>query len=125
MNWCMDQSVDIVMGINSVAILSALPHLPGNIRVMSRCANSFDHGYKITVSCYERLAGIIAQTPCQVHDRSENYGVAKNRLNLIPNGIEIAKFKDAALRPWGESSALRLGFLGRLEHNQKGVLFLQ
>jgi len=123
-DWCKGQGVDIVMGINSVAILSALPHLPGNIRVMSRCANSFDHGYQITVSCYERLAGIIAQTPRQVHDLSENYGVAKDRLSLIPNGIEIAKFKDAASRPRGEGSALRLGFLGRLEHNQKGVLFL-
>lgn len=123
-DWCKEQNVDIVFGINSIAILSALPHLPGNIRVMSRCANSFDHGYQITVSCYERLAGIIAQTPRQVHDLSENYGVSKDRLNLIPNGIEIAKFQDAASKPRGESSALRLGFLGRLEHNQKGVLFL-
>lgn len=122
--WCMDQGVDIVMGINSVAILSALPHLSGNIRVMSRCANSFEHGYKITVSCYERLAGIIAQTPRQVHDLSENYWVAKDKLNLIPNGIEIAKFQDAASKPRGKGSALQLGFLGRLEHNQKGVLFL-
>ena len=123
-DWCKDHGVDIVMGINSVAILSALPHLPGNIRVMSRCANSFDHGYRITVSCYERLAGIIAQTPRQIHDLSKNYGVAKDRLSLIHNGIEIVKFQDAASRPRGESSALRIGFLGRLEHNQKGVLFL-
>lgn len=91
---------------------------------MARCANSFGHGYQITISCYERLAGIIAQTPRQVHDLSERYGVAKDRLSLIPNGIEIAKFQDAASRPRRESSALRLGFLGRLEHNQKGVLFL-
>ncbi|MBW2664509.1 MAG: glycosyltransferase family 4 protein [Deltaproteobacteria bacterium] len=123
-DWCKGQNVDIVFGINSIAILSALPYLPGNIRVMSRCANSFDHGYKITVSCYERLAGIIAQTPRQIHDLSENYGVAKDKLNLIPNGIEIAKFQDAASKPRGEGSTLRLGFLGRLEHNQKGVLFL-
>jgi len=123
-DWCEETGVDIVFGINSIAILSALPHLPGNIRVMSRCANSFDHGYRITVSCYERLAGIIAQTPRQIHDLSKNYGVAKDRLSLIPNGIEVAKFQDAASRPRGESSALRIGFLGRLEHNQKGVLFL-
>jgi len=90
-DWCTDQSVDIVMGINSVAILSALPHLPENIRVMSRCANSFDHGYQITVSCYERLVGIIAQTPRQVHDLSKKYGVSKDRLNLIPDGLSTTR----------------------------------
>jgi glycosyltransferase involved in cell wall biosynthesis len=123
-DWCIDQRVDVVMGINSVAILSALPHLPGSIRVMSRCANSFDHGYQIALSCHERLAGIVAQTPRQVHDLSLNYGVAKSKLSLIPNGIEITKFQDRASKFRSEDSVLRLGFLGRLEHNQKGVLFL-
>jgi hypothetical protein len=66
--WCEENSVDIVMGVNSVAILSALPHLSPNIRMMSRCANAFDHGYRITVSCYERLNRIIALAPGQIND---------------------------------------------------------
>lgn len=122
--WCEAEQVDIVMGINSEAILSALPHLPERIRCMSRCANSFDHGYRITLSGYERLAGIIAQTPRQLKDLTETYGADPERITVIPNGIDPEPFADAAATSRGEYPELRLGFLGRLEHNQKGVLFL-
>ena len=60
--------LDVVMGVNSEAILSALPHLPERIRVLSRCANGFDHGYKITLSGRERLSGIIALSPRLAQD---------------------------------------------------------
>jgi len=123
-DWCENDGVDVVMGINSVAILSALPHLPEKVRVMSRCANAFDHGYRITVSCYDRLARIVALAPRQVRDLCRDYGVDEGRICLIPNGIVPLLFDAAAQNRRGESSALRLGFLGRLEHNQKGVLFL-
>lgn len=122
--WCISSQVDIVIGINSVAILSALPHLPEKIRVMSRCANGFDHGYKITISCYERLACIIATTPRLKTDLVNHYGVEESKIRLIPNGIAPETFQAASQRPRGIEKPLRLGFLGRLEHNQKGVLFL-
>ena len=44
-DWCEAERIDIVMGINSAGNLSALPHLPNCVRIMSRCANSFNHGY--------------------------------------------------------------------------------
>ena len=56
--WCTDNDIDCVMAINSEGILSAIPHLPAHIRVLSRCANAFDHGYRITMSGRERLARI-------------------------------------------------------------------
>lgn len=62
-DWCERTGVDIVMGINSFAILSALPHLPENIRVVSRCANAFDHGYKITMSGRNDLPGLLRPLP--------------------------------------------------------------
>jgi len=123
-DWCEKVGVDVVMAINSVAILSALPHLPEKIRVMSRCANAFDHGYRITVACYERLARIVALAPRQIHDLCSDYGVDEGRICLIPNGVAPSLFDAAARSRRGEASALRLGFLGRLEHKQKGVLFL-
>ena len=61
--WCTTMKIDIVMGINSEAILSAIPHLPKNVRVVSRCANAFDHGYRITMSGKDRLQAIFATTP--------------------------------------------------------------
>jgi glycosyltransferase involved in cell wall biosynthesis len=122
--WCEQTNVDIVMGVNSVAILSALPHLPCHIRLISRCANAFDHGYRITVSCYERLSRIIALAPRQIEDLIEHYGADRERIELIPNGTSSARFEVAAAQPRGECKEIRLGFLGRLEHTQKGVLHL-
>ena len=123
-SWCKANEVDIVLGINSCAILSALPHIPGNISVMSRCANSFDHGYQITISGYDRLAGIVAQTPRQVKDLTQEYGVDKKLITMITNGLDPSPFDSAAQQPRGLRADLQLGFIGRLEHNQKGVLFL-
>ena len=122
--WCEQSDVDIVMGVNSVAILSALPHLPHNIRFMSRCANAFDHGYKITVSCYERLSRVIALAPRQIDDLVNNYGADKEKIALIPNGTKVDRFEAASNLTRGKSKSIRLGFLGRLEHTQKGVLYL-
>ncbi|VAX11782.1 GLYCOSYL TRANSFERASE [hydrothermal vent metagenome] len=122
--WCDKEKVDIVMGINSEAILSSLPHLPEKIKAMSRCANAFDHGYKITLSCAERLARIVAITPRLKSDLIEKYGADPSKLSLIPNGIDQAPFEQAAKAKRGQELSLQLGFLGRLEHNQKGVLYL-
>ena len=96
-DWSMASGVGFVMGINSLPILSALPHLAQHIRVMSRCANAFDHGYNITLSCHERLARIIATTPRLKHDLVKSYSVDERRINLIPNGISPEAFKEATL----------------------------
>jgi len=45
-DWVQDNDINCVMAINSEGILSAIPHLPGHVRVLSRCANAFDHGYR-------------------------------------------------------------------------------
>lgn len=122
--WSIDEGVNIVFGVNSIAILSALPHLPSRIRVMARCANAFDHGYRITMSCHERLNRIVALAPRQISDLVKTYGADESRIVLIPNGTSVERFATAANKIRGTQKPLRLGFLGRLEHNQKGVLFL-
>lgn len=122
--WCEEEKIDIVMAINSIAILSALPHLPEHIRVISRCANGFDHGYKITLSCKERLAAIVALTPKLQIDLINQYGADPSIIHLIPNGIDPEPFEKAATSVRGEKKEIQLGFLGRLEHNQKGVLHI-
>lgn len=122
--WCESEAVDIVLGINSEAILSSLPHLPEKIRCMSRCANSFDHGYRITLSGYERLAAIVAQTPRQEKDLTESYNADPGIISVIPNGIEPQTYQAVARNRQNAENPIRIGFLGRLEHNQKGVLFL-
>ncbi len=123
-NWCIQEGIDIVIGVNSEAILSSLPHLPSKIRVMARCANAFDHGYRITLAGRERLSKIIALSPRLRDDLIKDYSVSPELIQLIPNGINPKPFESAAAQHRGTGSLLRLGFLGRLEHNQKGVLHL-
>jgi len=123
-DWCEGEGIDIVMGINSPGILSAIPHLPERVRAMSRCANGFDHGYRITLSGYDRLERIVALTPRLRDALVRDYGADPDRIVLIPNGIDPAPFEAAAVAPRGRHEVLRLGFVGRLEHNQKGVLYL-
>ena len=122
--WCETMDIDIVMGINSEAILSAIPHLPVDIRVVSRCANAFEHGYRITMSGKERLQAIFAITPRLQEDLINKYNADFAIMHLIPNGIDPSPFEKASQRERGLSEKLQLGFLGRLEHNQKGVMHL-
>lgn len=123
-HWCDAQAVDIVIGVNSQPILSSLYHLPRQIRVVSRCANAFDHGYRITLSGRERLCAIVATTPRLQHDLINAYGANEDLVRLIPNGIDTTPFAAAARATRGSHKTLRLGFLGRLEHKQKGVFHL-
>jgi glycosyltransferase involved in cell wall biosynthesis len=122
--WCNTMNIDIVMGINSEAILSSIPHLPKHIRVVSRCANAFDHGYRITMSGKDRLQAIFAITPRLKEDLIEKYGANPAIVHLIPNGIDTTTFERASQNVRGQNRILQLGFLGRLEHNQKGVMHL-
>lgn len=122
--WCETMKIDMVMGINSEAILSAIPHLPKHIRVVSRCANAFDHGYRITMSGRERLQAIFAITPRLQDDLAEKYDANPTLMHLIPNGIDPLPFEKASQNERGLEDILQLGFLGRLEHNQKGVMHL-
>lgn len=123
-DWVEAEQIDIVVAINSEGILSALPHLPERVRVVARCANAFDFGYRVTMAGRERLAKIVALTPRLRDDLVADYGADEDKIVLIPNGVEVAQYEQPALQPRGQSSQLELGFLGRLEHGQKGVMYL-
>ncbi|MDB4754059.1 glycosyltransferase family 4 protein [Akkermansiaceae bacterium] len=122
--WCEVEDVQIVIAVNSEGVLSALPHLPERIRVISRCANAFDEGYRYGTICQERYAAMVALTPRLQKDLVADYGANPELFRLIPNGIDPKRFELAAAVERGEQKILQLGFLGRLEHKQKGVLYL-
>ncbi len=123
-NWVEAEQIDIVIAINSEGILSSLAHLPQRVRVVSRCANAFDFGYKVTMAGRDRLARIVALTPRLRDDLVADYGADAGKIVLIPNGVDAAPYEGPAARVRGQSGKLELGFLGRLEHGQKGVMYL-
>lgn len=122
-DWCTANDVNLVMAVNSEAILSALPHLPQEIRVISRCATVFDHGYKIAMSCYERLYKIVALSPRQTNDLVNVYGADKTKIMMIPNGTSPERFAASSQCQRGGNPEICLAYLGRI-HKEKGALFL-
>lgn len=156
--WCEDVHVDIVIAINSEAIMAALPHLPERVRVVSRVASIFDSGCRNVMTGDERLAKIVITAPGQKKALVEKYGADEGQMVLIPNGVDPTPYErvkhkrhevhdrqpnhetrgnaSTTARSGCEKSlttihhqpsanpALRLGFLGRLEHISKGVLFI-
>ncbi len=122
--WCQKENIQFVIGVNSEAILSAIPHLPSQIHVVSRAANAFDHGYKIVLSGGKRIEQIVALTPRLKDDLVNLYAANPHIIRIIPNGIDKHRFLPVNENDFERKSRLNLGFLGRLEHNQKGVLHI-
>lgn len=123
-DWCVKMQINMVIGVNSEAILCSIPHLPAHIRILSRCANAFNHGYNLTLMGNDRLEAIFAISPKLKHDLINKYGANPDLIHLIPNGISSNPYKEAYKEERGKSDVLRLGFLGRLEHNQKGIMHI-
>jgi len=143
-DWCEREEIDIVIATNSAAMLSSLPCLPQEIRVVSRCASGRYDGYRITMSARERLMRIIALTPRLRDDLVSEYGADINMVELIPNGIDpecylisgnrknssntrCVNCLDDTLSPGNRLAVnrpLQIGFLGRL-HEDKGIIFIQ
>ena len=70
--------------------------------------------------------GIVALTPRLKDDLVKDYAVDPQMIHLIPNGVDPAAFESAAarVRALPDDRPVQLGFVGRLEHKQKGVLYL-
>jgi len=85
--WCEEREVDIVLGVNSPAILSAIPHLPADTVALARSANGFDHDYGITVAECERLARVVALVPRFAQDLVYDNGAPVERVTLLPNCV--------------------------------------
>ena len=122
-SWCEVEGIDIVVPVNSRPILASIPHLPARVRVISRCANALHDEYLFAATGLERVSTVVALTPRLGRDLTADYAVDPGLIQLIPNGVDTERF-DAPPRTSTSQRRIELGFLGRLEHRQKGVLFL-
>jgi glycosyltransferase involved in cell wall biosynthesis len=122
--WCVKNGIHIVIPMNSVAIHCALPYLPSGVHVVSRVADGVDLGYRIATDGLTRLSKIIATTPRHKTDLVQKYAIDEKLITMIPHGIDPAPYDLVVSERKYHAPRIRLGFLGRLEHNQKGVLYL-
>jgi len=121
--WCKNNNASVVMPINSRAIIASLPHLPPDTRIVTRCADSTDEGYRRATYAKERIARVVAVTPRHVEDLPEKYGIQREKIALIPHGIDLTPYAQIQRQPSAMPAMLRIAFVGRL-HEQKGILYI-
>lgn len=122
-DWCIEQNVNVMMPVNSKAMLAAIPHTPSEIRAVSRCADTTAYGYSVALYAMNRLARIVATTPRHVADMTGHYGAPVEKVVLIPHGIDLKPFELFAGRNQGQDTTLRLAYLGTLGRH-KGILHI-
>jgi glycosyltransferase involved in cell wall biosynthesis len=118
--WCRGSNVSVVMPINSRPIIAALPHLLTNLRIVTRCADSTDEGYRRATYANERISRVVAVTPRHVEDLPKNYAINPEKIALIPHGIDLTPYAKIQRET---SEILQIAFVGRL-HEQKGILYI-
>jgi glycosyltransferase involved in cell wall biosynthesis len=117
--WCIKNNISLVIGANSLPIISSIPHLPVHIKVVSRCPSIFEDAINNSTINSQRINAFVALSPridmllkekliCEFH----------NKVTIIPNGVNIPK------RNILEYNVIKLIWLGRIEHQTKGVFHL-
>jgi glycosyltransferase involved in cell wall biosynthesis len=130
--WVEDEEIDVIIPVNSEPMNSSVSLLPSKVKVISRVANSFKLGYQIAVEFDEFIDRYVALSS-RAYEDLISLGIEKGRITKIPNGFDTSLITSdnflyspsRGISVDGFSSRLRLGFVGRLEHNQKGVFHLK
>lgn len=120
--WVEEHGIDVVVPMSSKAGLSAVPHLPPTVQVVTRCFEITPHTYRIAAAQPERTAAFVATSLRQKNDLVQNYAIASDRIRLIPHAIDVATF--SAPRRESADGSVRLGFVDRLDDRQKNIMAL-
>lgn len=118
--WCEENNVRIFMPVNSQPMLNAIPHAPKDIKIVTRCADSTDEGYRRATYEHAYISHLCASTPRHTFDLPA-YGVPQDKISVIPHGLRLADYLAPSWQT--DEHPLRLIFVGRL-HEQKGIMTL-
>lgn len=115
LDYLTENEFDILIPMNSPIAVSIIPHSPTNIKIVNIVNNDKGRVYKAVTEHLTYISKIICISPKQIDALKKH----KNKSVLIPHGTKI----------WGNieksnNEKFTIGFLGRLHHNQKGILLL-
>lgn len=123
LDWLAQEQVDILIPNNDEIILTAIPHMPQEIRYLTICHSVVRMAYLLSTLYPERLSYAVAINERQVKELSLLWKLPREQVRLIPHGINLERFTQMA-RPPRSSQELRLIYLGRLNDTDKGVLWI-
>ena len=122
--WVSDNKVDIFIPMSSCIAASAVRHLPTSIHAVNRCNNITRYTYDIVCNNEHYISRIIATSKRQYNDLYEIRNISKERLVFIPHGLPVEAFNQVYKQRQINNKNLRLGYVGRLSHHDKGCLHL-
>lgn len=123
-NWAERNDIRILIPMSSWIAASAVPHLPPTVRTVTRCGSITRHAYNIVTNNCPLVSRVIATSPRQYDDLSTKKGISKEKLAFIPHGLPLEAFSKVASSRRPVGGPVRLGYVGRLENQDKGCLYL-
>lgn len=123
-DWCVERKVDVLMPMSVQAAVSAIPHLPPQVRAVMRCSNITRHAYDIVSVHRSSVRRVVATSKRQYDDLRAGRGISLDKLRLIPHGVDLSAFEKAAQQRIPSPRKLRLGFVGRLANPSKGIFLI-
>ncbi len=124
LRWVQEQRVNIVIPMSQDFIHAAVRHLPERVRLCVRVSSTTRGAYVQAAPHKQRAAKITVASPRQRDDLIRYWKVRPELVEVIPHGIPLDRFLMCPLRTARDNGRLTVGYLGRLEDADKGVLFL-
>jgi len=121
LKWVEAERIDVVLPMCEEGIHAAVPHLPPSVRCVSRCSSITRQAYALATANLSRLHAVVAVCKRQAEELVKRWGVPGGKVRLIASGVDLAGF---APRTSGQSSEIRLAYVGRIADYDKGVMLL-
>lgn len=117
-NFLSDNNYDILIPMNSGITISVIPYLPKSLNIVNIVNSDTMRVYKAVTEHCNYISKIICISPKQINVLTVKENV-KTKLQLIPHGVR--KQNGFAIK---KNNLLKIGFLGRIHHEHKGVLLI-
>lgn len=117
-DYLIKNEVDILIPMNSPIAVSLIPFVPQSVKVINIVNSNTERVYKYVSEHLDYVAKIICISKKQKEELGQRKGT-EEKLILIPHGV----FPDSGFGKT-RNPILKIGFLGRLHHQHKGILLI-
>lgn len=115
-----DNNIDIIIPNNSPIVVSCLPLLPPNVKVVYVVNSDTPRVYKYVTEHLEYISAIVCISIAQTRVLSRKLSDAQNKIKLIPHGVDVQSPSSINVA----NRKLQIGFLGRLHDGHKRIFII-
>lgn len=122
--WVEREKIDIFIPMSSSIGSSTVPHLPPLVRVVSRCSSISRHAYDVVCNNASFVSRVVATSKRQYDDLKIKRKLPEQKLAFVTHGFDTERFATVSSLRNQVADLMRLVYIGRLEHLDKGCLYL-